>query len=108
MKICEEDLKLIGGDLSVDASSKWLFRYFKTDLSSKFLTYYLTFKEVKKRVSLRCFCQLFIDHTGCYGSINTFCKFAKKICDLEEALNKAEKSRDLDLLSKIKLGEFDT
>lgn len=108
MKINEEDLKLIGGEfLTVDSvEHKWLYRYFPGRLSSKFITYYVTFRGLKKRVSLRKFCQLFTEHTGLYGSINTFCKIAKRIRELETAMENAEKSRDLALLSKIRIGEY--
>src|SRR5690606_7049134 len=109
MSLNEDDLKLIGGefiaaDLPPDKS--WMNRYFTSNLLRRFLVYYVTFSDLINRVSLRYYCQLFIDHTGNYCTIQLLCSAAKKIRTLEEVLAKAERERNLEEITNIKLGSY--
>lgn len=109
MTTSEEDLRLIGGefiiaDLPHDLA--WLGRYFGPETIKRFVVYYVTFRALREVVSLRTFCQLFIDHTGRHYQIEKLCAAGKKIRELEAAAAKAEKERDLKTLSEIKLGSY--
>jgi hypothetical protein len=109
MRHCDEDLSLISGnfittDLPRDKS--WLKRYFGSDILVKFLVYAITFRNLTKRVSLRYYCQLFIDHTGCHCSISFLCAAMAKLRKIEAIADKAEQEKDLETLSEIKLGTY--
>lgn len=109
MRHCEEDLNLVSGDfLTADLpkDKTWLKRYFKSDLLVRFLVYCITFRNLTNRVSLRYYCQLFIDHTGCRCSISFLCAAMAKLRKIEMVADKAEHDKDLETLSEIKLGTY--
>ena len=106
---CEEDLRLIGGEFitaDLPHDKAWLARYFRSELLYRFVVYYVTFRNLTKRVSLRYYCQLFIDHTGWHCSIQLLCRTAARIKKLEAAVAKAEQDRDLATLTELKLGSY--
>jgi hypothetical protein len=107
MNLRKEDVSLIGGDfLTADFPSDktWLTRYLGSEQLRRFAVYYLTFRELK--VSLRGLCRLFIDHTGFKCSEQLLCLTAKKIRELEAAVAEAEKAKDFEALTNIKLKSY--
>lgn len=103
------DLLLLGGEFIVGelpADKAWLNRYFRSDLTKRFVVYYVTFREQLSRMTLKDFCELFIDHTGFSCSMQLLCRIAKKVRELEEVVDQAEKTKDLALLAEIKLGKY--
>lgn len=102
-----EDLLLISGEfITADfpADKAWLSKYFRRKVVKRFIIYCLTFRELTKRVSLRYYCKLFVDHTGCYCSKSVLCQANKKLRELEAIVEKAEKDKDFETLIKVKHG----
>lgn len=102
-----EDLKLISGDFlsELPIDKKWLLTYFKNEILQKFLLYYMNFPRLRQTVSNRAFCQLFIDHTGFDAPISSMLTTMKKVGILEKYLLDAEKSKNLECISNIKMGK---
>ena len=106
MKHNDEDLILLSGEFKCPQNKEWLTRYFRSDLTKTFVDYYTTFRGLLNRVSLRYYGQLFTDHTGMQCDVSVTCAIAKKVRDLEDALQKAEEARDLELIATIKSGKY--
>lgn len=58
------------------------------------------------KVSLRKFCQLFMDHVGINYPLPELCKNSLRIRLLTKALKDAERCRNLELITQIKSGKF--
>ena len=104
-----DDVRLIGGEFTtaeLPPDKSWLARYFRSDLTYRYVVYRMTFAQTRSWLSQRKFAQLFIDHTGLYCSFQLLCKTDKKVATLVEALDKAQADKDFAMISKIRLGTY--
>lgn len=101
-----ENEELISGEFlsaPLPPDRAWLGRYVNSDLLARFAVYYVTFADLRRQVTLRRFCQLFVEHTGLYCSGQLLRRIGKRLRAAEEAAQNALATRDLERLVTIKL-----
>lgn len=97
----ERERKLISGSFLEDEVPKekyWLTRYFTSHIQRKFLVYYLNFGSH----------YYFTRHTGIYCTSRYLKQMKKKLCLLEDAHEQARLNFDLEKLSEIEMGNYES
>jgi len=97
----ERERKLISGcflDDDVPQDKYWLTKYFTSKIQIRFLVYYLNFGSHYH----------FVRHTGIHCTVRYLKQMRKKLSLLENAHKEAKFNFDLDKLSKIEMGEYET
>lgn len=101
-----ENEELISGEFlsaALPPDRAWLGRYVNSDLLTRFAVYYVTFAALRRQVTLRRFCQLFVEHTGLYCSGQLLRRVGKRLRVAEDAARNAMADRNLERLVFIKL-----
>lgn len=107
MRVCKEDIDLIGGKFLLNklpSDKAWMFKYFRSEKRRALIVYLEYFGNVK--ISLRGFCRMFTDHTGYVSSLADSMKTKWKFDCLKEAVATATNDKDLATLSEIKMGNW--
>ena len=95
----QNDLKLISGEfLEKGFSNEYLFinKYFSNENAKMLIKYYMEFGEIDN----------FTNHTGLYETKKYLTECLIKFKKLIEAYNSAKDNFDLELMEKIKSGDF--
>ena len=104
------DFNFISGDFlyeDLPKNREYLNKYFVNNAEKRFVNYYLIFSKLYRRdEDFVTFYKNFIDHTGNLYSDRWVRKLIQRIIILEETLEKAVKSFDLDTVALIKSGNF--
>jgi hypothetical protein len=93
------DLSYMAGDFAepvIPKDKKYLFKYFKTDIQTIFLKYYMTYKTTSG----------FTNATGRKCTRQFLSKQRRKIEIVEAAHQKAKQEFDIELLWKIENGKY--
>lgn len=104
------DLDFISGNFlyeELPRDKEYLAKYFDGPVEKRFLVYYLTFSSLHtKKEDFLTFYENFVNHTGHACSTRWVRKLVKRLATIEEELQAASKSFDLDKVGLIKSGNF--
>ncbi len=96
----KEDLELISGNFfqedHLSPDKRYLYKYFRSDLSKQLVRYYFTFGRVDN----------FVNHTGLYCRIRWRQVLLNKIKRIEFQLEKARKEFDFEKVALILSGKL--
>jgi hypothetical protein len=88
----------------IPPGKEYLSYYFDGEVERAFLSYIFIFPHVYMKDSFKTFYDRFIEHTGLVCTDRWIRKLMRRLTDIENALQEASKSFDLDRVGRIKSG----
>lgn len=102
------DLEFLAGDFlygDLPQGKEYLGYYFDGDVERAFLSYVSIFPHIYTEDGFKSFYDRFSDHTGRICSTRWIRKLMRRLCDIDKALEEANKSFDLERIGAIKSGK---
>lgn len=96
--------KFLYGDLP--PGKEYLLQYFEGNAQKAFLSYYFLFSRLYTEGQFQTFYMNFCDHTGVCCTTRWIRKLLVRLRKIEEALDQADKSADLNRVGEIKSGRY--